>query len=179
MMISGGKSGKRQVDKYLKVLEGSNLKLSNSGTYRKYNKNGTVCNMGKFQMPDELVLSYSLSGKERPDIDTSASTEYHFQRPPLPRSGGYSTEKPLGLMEAIITRTTKRGEKILDLFAGSGSSMVAALNLGRRIHGLEITSKAINQFILPKMREFESMLPSPACVQVSMPARQTTMFDFL
>ena len=154
MMISGGKSGKRDVDKYLKMFDNTNFKLSNRGSYTKYNKNGSVCNIGKYSMPPEQILSFSLSGEERKDTDTSPSTKYHFVRPSLPRSGGYSTQKPEGLLEKIITRSTNPGDKILDIFAGSGVSLKVGLQLGRKVHGLEISETAINNYILPMLNEF-------------------------
>lgn len=166
MMISGGKSGKRDVDKYLSMFDETNLKISNRGFYRKYNKNGTVCNMGKYTMPDEQIIMYSLSGEEREDTDTSASTEYHFQRPPLPRSGGYSTQKPKGLIEGIIKRSTNAGDRVLDLFAGSGVSFKVGVPMKRLIHGLEISQNAIDNYILPVLRKFTfKEVKTPALTQ--------------
>lgn len=45
----------------------------------------------------------------------------------------HSTEKPVGLMKAIVEDCTKPGDLILDPFAGSSSTGVAALELGRRV----------------------------------------------
>lgn len=177
-MISGGKSGKRDVDRYLRMFDKTSLKLSNRGSYTKYNKNGTVCNMGKYIMPAEQILSFSLSGKERRETDTSISTEYHFKRPPLPHNGGYSTQKPLGLFKSIISRTTLVGERVLDIFAGSGVSFPASLSLGRKIHGLEISSKAIDEHILPRLRLFSSS-ESDICRVPKGALTQTSMFDFI
>lgn len=41
------------------------------------------------------------------------------------------TEKPVKLLEEIITMVTKAGEVVLDTFAGSGSTGVAAINTNR------------------------------------------------
>ena len=47
------------------------------------------------------------------------------------------TEKPLSLMEKLIRDFTDPGDLILDPFAGSGTTGVAAIRLGRRFIGWE------------------------------------------
>ena len=52
--------------------------------------------------------------------------------------------KPLRLMEKIILRVSvDKNDIILDPFAGSGSTLVAAKNLGRRYVGIEIEPKYV------------------------------------
>jgi site-specific DNA-methyltransferase (adenine-specific) len=53
----------------------------------------------------------------------------------------HPTQKPLILMQALISDFTNRGETVLDCFAGSGSTGVAALTLGRKFIGCEATDK--------------------------------------
>jgi site-specific DNA-methyltransferase (adenine-specific) len=50
---------------------------------------------------------------------------------------GHETQKPLALMEALVRDFTDRGETILDPFAGSGTTGVAALRNGRNFIGWE------------------------------------------
>lgn len=45
---------------------------------------------------------------------------------------GYPTQKPLGIMRRIVQASSRPGAIILDFFAGSGTTGVAALELGRR-----------------------------------------------
>jgi DNA modification methylase len=47
------------------------------------------------------------------------------------------TEKPLPLMESLVRDFTDPGDLILDPFAGSGTTGVAAIRLGRRFIGWE------------------------------------------
>ncbi len=44
---------------------------------------------------------------------------------------GYPTQKPLGVLRRIITASSKPGDLVLDFFAGSGTTGVAAAELGR------------------------------------------------
>lgn len=50
----------------------------------------------------------------------------------------HPTEKPVALLEDIITSITRADDIILDPFAGSGSTLIAARNTGRRFLGIEL-----------------------------------------
>ena len=54
-----------------------------------------------------------------------------------PRTG-HQTQKPLALMELLVRLFSDPGELILDPFAGSGTTGVAAVRLGRRFFGWEM-----------------------------------------
>lgn len=56
---------------------------------------------------------------------------------------GYPCQKHVKLMERIITIFTNPNDLILDSFCGSGSSLVAAKNLGRNYIGIDNNSEAI------------------------------------
>lgn len=51
--------------------------------------------------------------------------------------GLHEAQKPVRLMEALIEIATLQGQAVLDPFAGSGTSLVAARNLKRRYLGFE------------------------------------------
>jgi len=48
------------------------------------------------------------------------------------------TQKPVGLAERAISNSTRSGQIILDGFAGSGSTLIAAEKLSRRCYAMEI-----------------------------------------
>ncbi|PCK16963.1 DNA methylase [Bacillus pumilus] len=50
----------------------------------------------------------------------------------------HPTEKPVSTLEPIIEAFTRPGDIVLDPFAGSGSTCVAAAKLGRRFIGVEL-----------------------------------------
>jgi len=54
---------------------------------------------------------------------------------------GHPTPKPIGLMINLVQQFTDPGETILDPFMGSGTTLVAAKELGRRAIGIEIEEK--------------------------------------
>lgn len=49
----------------------------------------------------------------------------------------HPTTKPVALMQALVADFTDPGELVLDAFAGSGTTGVACLRLGRRFIGIE------------------------------------------
>ncbi len=56
---------------------------------------------------------------------------------------GYPTQKPLALLERIISASSNPGDIILDPFAGCGTAVNAAQKLGRRWIGIDVTHLAI------------------------------------
>jgi site-specific DNA-methyltransferase (adenine-specific) len=68
----------------------------------------------------------------------------------------HPTEKPVDLLREFIESSSRRGELVLDPFAGVGSSLVAAMLEGRRAIGIEIeerycdiAAKRLRQRVLP------------------------------
>jgi DNA modification methylase len=53
----------------------------------------------------------------------------------------HPTMKPIELCEMAIKNSSERGSIVLDTFLGSGSTMVAAEQLGRKCYGMEIEPK--------------------------------------
>ncbi|MEK7563878.1 MAG: site-specific DNA-methyltransferase [Patescibacteria group bacterium] len=56
----------------------------------------------------------------------------------------HPTQKPLLLMQALIELATQRNQIVLDPFAGSGSTLVAAEQLGRKYIGFENNHEYFN-----------------------------------
>ena len=59
-----------------------------------------------------------------------------------PRTG-HQTQKPLALMERLVRLFSEKDELILDPFAGSGTTGVAAIRLGRRFLGWEMNHEYV------------------------------------
>lgn len=66
----------------------------------------------------------------------------------LPTAGkerlGYPTQKPLALLERIISASSNPGDVVLDPFCGCGTAVDAAEALGREWIGIDVTHLAIN-----------------------------------
>lgn len=56
---------------------------------------------------------------------------------PSPQHRIHPTQKPLGLMEELIGLLTDRGDTVLDPFAGSATTTLAAINTGRKSMAFE------------------------------------------
>ncbi len=57
---------------------------------------------------------------------------------------GYDTQKPVALLERIISASSNEGDIVLDPFCGCGTAVVAAQKLDRKWIGIDITHLAIN-----------------------------------
>ncbi|QQO39663.1 DNA methyltransferase [Streptomyces phage Werner] len=57
---------------------------------------------------------------------------------------GYPTQKPLSLLERIISASSNEGDVVLDPFCGCGTTVDAAQKLGRRWIGIDVTTLAVD-----------------------------------
>jgi len=66
-----------------------------------------------------------------------------YLNPKAKERSGYPTQKPLLLLERIVELASNEGDKVLDPFCGSGTTLVAAKMLGRRGIGIDTSAEAI------------------------------------
>jgi DNA modification methylase len=76
------------------------------------------------------------------------SVDANFSRTPR----YHETQKPEALMRELVTLFTDPGDTILDPFAGSGTTLVAAKRLGRKAIGIEL-SPAYCDVIVERLRQ--------------------------
>ena len=69
----------------------------------------------------------------------------------------HPTMKPIPLCEKAISDASKINDKVLDLFLGSGSTMVASHQLKRKCYGMELDPKYC-QVIIDRMRNLDPTL---------------------
>ncbi len=72
--------------------------------------------------------------------------------------GKHPTQKPLELLERIIQASTQKGDVVLDPFSGSGTTGLAAQNLGRNYIGIELEKDYLDLSI-KRFKFQESHLP--------------------
>jgi DNA modification methylase len=86
---------------------------------------------------EEIYVWGSGFRKSSPPLRSVITTNEH--RPTAVMEAGHPTPKPIGLMETLIDRCP--GGVIADPFAGSGATLLAARNLGRKVIGVELEEK--------------------------------------
>lgn len=69
------------------------------------------------------------------------------------RSDLHPTMKPVALVEEMLECSSREGEAVLDLFGGSGSTLIAAHVLGRRARLMELDPKFVD-VIVQRWQEF-------------------------
>jgi site-specific DNA-methyltransferase (adenine-specific) len=69
----------------------------------------------------------------------------------------HPTMKPVPLIENALNKSSKEGMSVLDLFLGSGSTMVAAHQLKRKCYGMELDPKYC-QVIIDRMKKLDPSL---------------------
>lgn len=89
---------------------------------------------------DEALDLNALTKQELKDLLTKVlslpTSDIHEDKPL--RSADHPTMKPLKLMGRLIKNSTRPGEVVLDPFGGSGSTMMAAEQLGRACYMVEL-----------------------------------------
>lgn len=85
-----------------------------------------MCDDDRFQVYEDLI-------ENLPD---------YIEAERLKGKNYYPTEKPISLLETFIRQSTKEGGLVLDPFAGSGSTLKAAHNLGRDYLGFDVQEVA-------------------------------------
>lgn len=82
-------------------------------------------------------------GKSKKGVPLSDVWEIPYLNPKAKERVGYPTQKPVILLEEIIKLVTDEGDIVVDPFAGSGTTLVAAKILNRKYLGMDISSDAV------------------------------------
>jgi site-specific DNA-methyltransferase (adenine-specific) len=99
---------------------------------------------------EDVIRPFSMNGsKEFTDVWTFPSVR--------PYKGKHPAEKPSSMLEHAIEATSFPGDIVLDCFAGSGSTALAALKLGRLSISIEIDAQWIPKIAAAlELEEMES-----------------------
>lgn len=105
-----------------------------------WNKNVMVLGRQDYQWKHEPCL-YGWKGGAGHNwySDRSQTTVLDFDKPA--RSDIHPTMKPVDLFAYLIKNSSKRGDKVLDLFGGSGTTLIACDELGRQAYLMELDPK--------------------------------------
>jgi len=86
--------------------------------------------------------------------DRTQDTIWEYNKPK--RNDIHPTMKPLELVGRAISNSSKPKEKILDLFGGSGSTMIASDQLGRKAYLMELDEKFVDVIVKRYIKHTES-----------------------
>jgi site-specific DNA-methyltransferase (adenine-specific) len=96
--------------------------------------------------------------------DRTQTTVLEFNRPS--RSAEHPTMKPVDLIERLVLNSSRPKEAVLDLFAGSGTTIIAAEKTGRCAYGCEIDPhycdvirKRWSDFVHGENSDWQSLTP--------------------
>lgn len=77
--------------------------------------------------------------------DRKQVTVLEFNRPT--RSADHPTMKPVDLLEYQVMNSSKKGGVVLDLFGGSGSTLIACENTGRQCRMMELDPRYVDVIV--------------------------------
>ena len=91
--------------------------------------------------PDYEVVLHASGAKRRP-LAGKRQGAVLAGYPPVPhQQRTHPTEKPVPLLAHLVTKSCLEGGMVLDPFAGTGATLVAAQQLGRRAVGVELEER--------------------------------------
>ena len=88
---------------------------------------------------DKLVYCTDKKGSQMSD----SWTDIQYLNSCAKERTGYPTQKPIALYQRMIQASSNEGHVVLDPFCGSGTTLVAANNLGRQYIGIDENPDAI------------------------------------
>lgn len=83
-----------------------------------------------------VLYGWKPTGPHRWYSDRKQTTVWNFDRPN--RNDVHPTMKPVALIEYPITNSSRGGDVVLDLFGGSGSTLIACEKTGRHARLMEL-----------------------------------------
>lgn len=120
-----------------------------------WNKDQFTLGRGKYQNKYEPCwFGWVKDGSTFTD-DRTLVNVWDFARPK--KSELHPTMKPIELIENGLKHSSKQGDIVLDIFLGSGSTMVACHQLKRKCYGMELDPKYC-QVIIDRMLKLDPSL---------------------
>jgi site-specific DNA-methyltransferase (adenine-specific) len=109
-------------------------------------KNAMVMGRADYQWAHEVALYGWKEGAAHQWLgDRCQTTVLEFDRPS--RSKEHPTMKPVALFAYQMSNSSRRGQVVLDLFAGSGTTLIAAEQTGRTAHVLELDPRCADVIV--------------------------------
>ena len=102
---------------------------------------------------------------------TISFCSFNSTRPP--EDNGHPCPKPIGVWKSLLSKGSLEGETVLDPFMGSGTTLRAAKDLGRKAIGIEIEEKYCEIAAKRMSQEVFDFMVAEACQPEPSPAAPT------
>jgi DNA modification methylase len=102
-----------------------------------WTKQTSAGGFGRYRFQHEPIFYGHVAGQEDPwHGNKSQSTLWEENKPAANRE--HPTAKPVALVERALVNSSRAGDLIVDLFGGSGSTLMGCQRLGRKSRLMEI-----------------------------------------
>lgn len=101
-----------------------------------WNKDSLVLSRQDYHWKHEPCLYGWKEGTHHWYSDRKQTTVINWERPKINKE--HPTMKPVGLVAYLIQNSTKKGDKVLDSFGGSGTTLIACEQTGRTCYMMEL-----------------------------------------
>lgn len=118
------------LEHYLKSIREAGFDIHNLLVWEKNN-----ATPNRWYMKNCEYIIFARKGAAKPILNCGTKTVLQFKNV---KDRIHPTEKPLELLECLITNSTQPGELVLDPFGGSFSTALAALKTGRQYISFEL-----------------------------------------
>jgi len=125
--------GHRKAEHFF-YIDTTQFELCTRETYCELIAEFGIDEMREFRPYDQLEEMRAENTFNLPDGEKYKSNVFEYDKP---KSNHHPTQKPVPLLEDLITTYTYEGDRVVDLTAGSGSTAVAAHRKGRECIAIE------------------------------------------
>jgi len=116
------------LNKFLTLFENSDFYIHNLLVWEKK----AVVN--RWYLKNAEYVIFAKKGKAKSINNKGSKTIHKYD---TPKDKVHPTQKPIDLLEFYIENSTNKGDTVLDMFMGSGSTGVACINTNRNFIGIE------------------------------------------
>ncbi len=124
---------------YFDAMQDALPRTSSRSNHMKRGVDKTGRSYASIQSHGKEYRYYDDEGVPASDVWTDIS---HLQQKD-PERTGYPTQKPLRLLHRIIKTASRVGDTVLDVCAGSGTTLLAAAQLNRRFIGMDASKESL------------------------------------
>jgi len=108
-------------------------------------KNSLVLGHSEYHYQHEPILFGWIPGDRHKNADRTRTTVWPCDRPSASRE--HPTMKPVALWARAISDGSRKGEIVYDPFLGSGTTLIACEQLGRKCFGMEIAPQYVDVIV--------------------------------